>query len=72
MSRLQAAVAVREQQHRVAMDLPEAAQYPKGGRRQRHEAVYVALRVADMHARTGGIDVARLQPHPFAEAQPRL
>ena len=37
--------------------------------RQRHEAILVALGIADMHARARGIDVADLQPQSFAQAQ---
>ena len=37
--------------------------------RQRHEAILVALGVADMHARVRGIDIGQLQAQTFAQAQ---
>ncbi len=66
---LDTALATGEQQLRVAMHLPEVAQEPVGGVRQGHEAVPVALGVADMHAGAYGIDIADLQAQPFAQAQ---
>ena len=51
------------------MDLPEAAQQLQGRLRQRHEAILVALGIADMHPRAFGIDIAHLQSQAFAQAQ---
>ncbi len=39
----------------------------KCGLRQRHEAILVALGIADVHASAHGIDVADLQPQSQAE-----
>jgi hypothetical protein len=53
----QATVAVGEQQYRIAMHLPEATQHSQRRRRQRHQAILVALGIADMHALTFGVDM---------------
>ena len=65
------ALAAGEQQHRVAMLKPEAAQQLVGGLRQWHQAIPIALGVADVHPRTNTIDVANLQAQPFTEPQAR-
>jgi hypothetical protein len=62
-------MAIRKQQHRVTMNLPEAAQQGQRGRRQGHQAILVALGIADMHALTFGVDIAHLQAQALAEAQ---
>jgi hypothetical protein len=51
------------------MALPEAAQELWVAVRQRHQAILVALGIADMHPRARRIDVADRQPQPFAQAQ---
>jgi hypothetical protein len=53
----------------VTMELPEAAQQIQRRIRQRHEAILIALGIADMHAAALGIDIAHLQPQAFTEAQ---
>ena len=69
----QAATAIGEQQLRVAVSLPEAAQHAKGGVRQRNEAVAVAFGIANVHTVAIGIDVTDPQGQPFAQAQtPRV
>ena len=60
MSRLQAAVAIRKQQHRIAVHLPETAQQIERCRRQGNETVFVAFGIADMDALTVRIDIYRL------------
>lgn len=57
----QSAVAIREQQHGVAMHGPEAAQNLVGGFRQGNETVAVALGIADVHASAPRINIADLK-----------
>jgi len=67
--RFQAAMAIGKEQFGVAMQLPEL---PQGGQRrcrQGHEAIPVALGVADMHSCPRGINVADFQGQPFAQTQ---
>ena len=68
---VQATLAAGKQQHRVAMHQPEAAQQLVGGLRQRHQAIPIALGVADVHPRANTIDVANLQAQPFTKPQAR-
>ncbi len=68
---LSAAVAIGEQQHRVAMHPPEAAQNLVSCLRQRDEAIPIAFGVADMHAPAYRINVADLKPQSLAQAQPQ-
>ena len=65
----QAAVAIGKQQHGIAVALPETAQESVGGRRQRHQAILVALGIADRRTRACTVDVGNGQPQPFAKAQ---
>ena len=58
----QAAVPIGKQQNGIAVALPETAQELVGGRRQRHQAILVALGVADMHRLARAVDVADRQP----------
>ena len=51
---------------------PEAAQQLVGGLRQRHQAIPIALGVADVHPRANTIDVANLQAQPFTKPQARI
>jgi len=60
MRTFQAGVAVGKQEFRMAVRLPEAAQYPERRLWQWHEAIPVALGVAYLHAQAGGIDVTDL------------
>ena len=62
-------MAIGKQQNGITVALPEAAQEFVGGRRQRHQAILVALGIADMHALARAIDVGDRQPQPFAQAQ---
>jgi hypothetical protein len=71
LRRLQAAMAIGKEQFRVAMQLPELAQGGQRRCRQGHEAIPVALGVADLDAHPGGIDVADFEGQPFAQAQPQ-
>ena len=66
--RFHATLATGEQQHGVAMHGREAAQEIMRRLRQRNEAIPVAFGVADVHASACRIDIAELQPQPFAEA----
>jgi hypothetical protein len=52
------------------MDLPEATQQCQCGRRQRHQAILVALGIAYVHTLTFGVDIADLQSQTLAETQP--
>lgn len=64
------AVTIREQQHGIAMHLPEAAQQVQRRIRQVNEAVRVAFGVADMHPLAVDIDITHLQAQAFfAESQ---
>jgi 2-haloacid dehalogenase len=62
--------SIGEDQIRVAVGLPKAAQYQQGLRGQWNETVAVALGVAHVHALVAAIDVAGLpwdcilKPHP--------
>ena len=67
--RLQAALAIGKQQHRVTMGLPETAQQRQRRLRQRNQTVLIALGIADMHAPALGIDIAHLQAQAFTESQ---
>jgi hypothetical protein len=58
-------MAVGEQQHGVAMHQPEAPQELMGRVRQRHEAIPIALGVADMRPPACGIDIADLKSQTF-------
>jgi len=69
---LQAGVAVGEQQHRVAMGLPEAPQKIERRLRQRNEAILIALGVADVHARVRGVDIAQCRRRPSPRRSPKL
>ena len=51
------------------MHLPVTAQHRQGGGGQRHETVPVALGIADVHTLARRVDIADLQPQPFAEPQ---
>ena len=51
------------------MTAPEVAQQLVGGDRQRHQAILVALGVADVYPPSRRIDVGDRQPQPFAQAQ---
>lgn len=62
-------MAIGEQQHRIAMHLPEAAQADQRRGRQRYQAVFVALGIANMHPLPRGIDIGHRQTQAFAEAQ---
>ena len=62
-------MAVREQQHRVAMHRPEAAQELMGRVRQRYEAIPIALGVANMHTLVNRVDIADLKSQTFTQAQ---
>ena len=64
-------MAIGKEQFRVAMQLPELAQGGQRRCRQGHEAIPVALGVADLDAHPGGIDVADFEGQPFAQAQPQ-
>ena len=66
---LQAAVAIGKQEYGVVMHGPEAAQDRVGGLRQRNETVPVAFGVANVYASAFRIDIANLQPQPFAQPQ---
>jgi hypothetical protein len=55
-------VAIGKQQDGMTVALPETAKELVGGRRQRHQAIFVALSVADMHALARRIDVGDRQP----------
>ncbi len=68
MSRLQAAAAIREQQHGMAMDLPEAAQQVERYIGQGNEAVLIALGIADMDALTMAVNVAHLKTQALTQA----
>ena len=65
----QPAVAAGEQQHRIAMLQPEAAQQLMGGLRQRHQAIPIAFGIAHVYACAHGIDIADLQAQPFTQTQ---
>lgn len=69
MRGLQPAMAIGEEQFRVAVNLPELTQGAEGGVRQRDEAIPVAFGIANMHPLARRIDVADLQCQPFAQAQ---
>ena len=69
MSGFQAAVTIWEQQHGVAMQLPEAAQQIQRRLRERNETILVALSIADMNALPVRVDIAHLQTQAFAESQ---
>jgi len=69
MSRLQAAVAIREQQLGIAVHLPEAAQQAKCSIRQGSETVFIALGIADMDAPAIGVNIAHLETQAFTQAQ---
>ncbi len=64
-----AGLAIGEQQRRVAMRLPEAAQQRERRLRQRNEAILVAFGIADMHTVARRIDIPQLQSQSFAQAQ---
>lgn len=53
----------------MTVALPETAQELVGGRRQRHQAILVALGIADMHTPARAVDVGDRQPQAFAQAQ---
>ncbi len=65
----QAAGAVRKQQFGVAVDLPEFAQHTQGRIGQGHQAVAVALGVADVYASPSAIDITHAQGQPFAQRE---
>jgi hypothetical protein len=69
MRSLQPAMAIGEEQLRVAMHLPEAPQGAERGVRQGNETIPVALGVAYVHPMALRIDVADLQRQSFAQAQ---
>ena len=69
MSRLQATVAIREQQHGIAVHLPEAAQQGQRCIRQGNETVFIALGISDMDALTLGVNIAYLKTQAFTKAQ---
>ena len=69
MSRLQAAVAIREQQHGIAVQLPETAQQIERCIRQGNETVFIALGITDMDALTLRIHIAHFKTQSFAKAQ---
>jgi hypothetical protein len=62
-------VAIGKQQDGMTVALPETTQELVGGRRQRHQAILVALGIADRHALARRIDVGDRQPQAFAQAQ---
>jgi hypothetical protein len=66
---LEAGMAVGKQQHTVTVHRPEAAQYIACGIGQRHQAVLIALGIADMHPFAHRIDITDLKSEPLAEAQ---
>ncbi len=67
MSRLQATVAIGEQQYGIAVHLPETAQQVERCIRQGNETVLVALGIADMDAPANGVNITHLktQAQPF-------
>jgi hypothetical protein len=52
------------------VNLPEISQHAKGIFRERHQAVFVALGVANMNSHIDGVDITDSQPDSFAKAQP--
>lgn len=68
---LQSAETSGEQQRRIAMHFPETPQQIQSRVRQRHEPVFVALGIADVHALALRIEVAHLESKPFSRAQPQ-
>ena len=66
---LDATLPAGEQQYRVAVQLPEAAQHLMGGIGQGDQAIAVAFGVADVDAPARGINISYLQAQAFAEAQ---
>jgi hypothetical protein len=59
--RLQAAMAIGEQQHGVTMHRPETAQQIQRRIRQGYKTVFIALGVTNMDALTFCIEVTHLQ-----------
>jgi len=62
-------VAIREQQHGIAVQLPETAQQIERCIRQGNETVFIALGITDMDALTLRIHIAHFKTQPFAKAQ---
>ena len=62
-------MAIGKQQHRIAMHLPEAAQAIQCRCRQRHQAIFIALGIANMHPLSRGIYIDHRQAQAFAKAQ---
>ena len=52
--------------------MPETAQRRQCSRGQGHEAIPVALRVADMHPLALGVEIPDLQPQPFSASMVQL
>ena len=65
----QATMPIRKQQRRVAMRLPKPAQQLQRRLRQRHKTIFVALRIANMDALTGCVDIADLKAQAFSQAE---
>ena len=68
MGGLQAALAIGEEQFRVAVELPELAQGGERRRGQRYQPIAVAFGIADVHPLALGINVAHRERQPFAQA----
>ena len=51
------------------MQRPKAAQQLKRGLRQRHQAIFVAFGIANMHTLALRIDIPNLQAQAFTQAQ---
>ena len=51
------------------MALPETAKKSVGGHRQRHQAILVALGIAQMNAPANPINVGDRQPQPFSQTE---
>jgi hypothetical protein len=62
-------MAVGKQQHGITVHRPEAAQHIACGIGQRHQAILMALGIADMHPFAHRIDITDLKSQPLAEAQ---
>ena len=64
---LKATLSIGEEQGRVAVGLPEAAQDLQGVVRQGHKAVAIAFGVAHLHAHPIGINIADVQAQAFTQ-----
>ena len=69
MTAFQTAFAIEKKQYRIAMHRPKATEYSHCGVRQRHQAILIALGIADMHPLTLSIDITDLEAQSFTETQ---